>query len=270
MSRETTHKGLEVVIRKWWFFLIFLLIQFIPPYASKGLVWEKAGDFTVEVLSHALMYSLRPLYPIFKIAPILLVISMVFFKNRIVRLFAGYVATTYVLFALLQSIAVTESYGLGIITSNMVLFLIVAVFWMWEAIVKRNDFTSRKPPLWKYWVVPLAFLAFWYPADSVTLVPDFQPVSLVTNGAGLAFCMMTPVYIAILSFYHPRINMAVLRVTALAGIIIGFYNMWVNFFMNPAVLWWNGVLHIPLVTLSSYGLVLSFKRVLEKTPDNPG
>lgn len=46
----------------------------------------------------------------------------------------------------------TESYGLGIMTSNMILFLIVAVFWMWEAIVKRNDFTPIKPSLWKYWV----------------------------------------------------------------------------------------------------------------------
>jgi len=32
MSRETTHRDLEVVTRKWWFFLIFLLIQFTPPW----------------------------------------------------------------------------------------------------------------------------------------------------------------------------------------------------------------------------------------------
>jgi len=51
--------------------------------------------------------------------------------------------------------------------------------------------------------------------------------------------------------------MAVLRVTSLVGAIIGFYNMLVNFYMFPAR-WWLGVLHLPLMVLSLYGLVLSF------------
>jgi Na+/proline symporter len=106
--------------------------------------------------------------------------------------------------------------------------------------------------------VPLAILAFWAPASRGR--PDFNPVYLVTNGAGLAFCMMTPVYVGLLTLYWPKVNIATLRVTSLVGLIIGLYNMHVNFFVRPSMLWWNGVLHIPLLTVSLYGLILSLKR----------
>lgn len=92
------------------------------------------------------------------------------------------------------------------------------------------------------------------------MMPDFNPLYFFTNMAGLAFCLMTPVYLGILTLYHPRVNLATLRVTGLVGSIIGFYNILTNFIMFPELLWWNGVLHIPLITISIYGLVLSFKK----------
>lgn len=262
MSKESIEKiqrKLELITRKWWFFLIFILIQFIiPPYASKGYEWAEMGTVTGEILSHALVFNYPVLYPIFKIIPIILVISIWFFGNRVTRLYSIYVAITYTLLAFLQSIAVTEKYGLGIVTINLIMFLIVAAFWFWEAVAKKNDFTPQKRPLWKYWVAPLAFLAFWFPVNS-NMMPDFNPIYLLTNVAGLTFCMMTPVYLAILTLYYPEVNIATLRVTSLVGIIIGFYNMMTNFLIDPGRLWWNGVLHIPLVVISIYALVLSLK-----------
>ena len=189
----------------------------------------------------------------------LLFISIIFFRNKVTRLFNIYVAISYVLFALLQNIAVTEKYGLGIVTINLAMFLLVAGFWLWEAIVLKNDFRPRKRRAWRYWVIPFAFLAFWYPANPGTLMPDFNPVYLFTNMAGLTFCMMTPVYLAILTLFHPRVNIATLRVTSLVGVIIGFYNVNVNFFIKPDELWWNGVLHIPLLAISMYAFALSFR-----------
>ncbi len=263
MSTEGSGKiqrKLELITRKWWFFLIFILVQFmIPPYTSKGYEWAEIGVATGEILSHAIVFDYPALYPIFKIVPIMLFISIVFFRNRVTRLFSIYAAITYVLFAFLQSIAVTEKYGLGIVTINLIMFLVVAAFWFWEAVAKKNDFTPQKRPLGKYWVVPLAFLAFWYPVNPGTLMPDFNPIYLLTNGAGLTFCMMTPVYLAILTLYYPKVNMATLRVTGLVGTIIGFYNMMTNFLIDPGGFWWNGVLHIPLVIISIYALVLSLK-----------
>jgi len=258
-SIEKTQGKLESISRKWWFFLLFIILQFVPPYASKGFEWPETGMVIGEIISSSLVVTYTALYPIFKIIPIILVISVIFLRNKVTRLFDVYAAITYVLFAFLQSIAVTEKYGLGIVINNFVMFNLVAAFWFWEAIAQKNDFTPRKQPIWKYWVIPSSFLAFWYPLNS-QLMPDFNPISLLTNAAGLTFCMMTPVYLAILTLYYPRTNIVTLRVTSLAGTIIGFYNIQVNFFIAPSVLWWNGVLHMPLLIISIYGLILSLKR----------
>jgi hypothetical protein len=261
MNTENVQSRLESITRKWWFFLLFILMNiFLPPYASKGFEWSEIGIITGTILSNALVYAYASLYPIFKIIPIVFVISVITLGNRVTRLFNTYVAITYVLFAFLQSIAITEEYGLGIITVNVVMFGTVAAFWFWEALAKENDFTPQKLSAWKYWVIPLAVLAFWYPLNPDTMMPDFNSIYLLSNVAGLAFCLMTPVYLSLLTFYYPKVNMATLRVTSLVGVIIGFYNILTNFIMYPSVLWWNGVLHIPLITISIYALALSLRK----------
>lgn len=217
------------------------------------------------ILENAVIYSLDILYPIFKIIPIILIISIFLFKERARILFSIYIAISYVLFAILQSFAFTEQYGPAIITGNLTMFLIVAAFWFWKAIAQENDFSTHEQQIQKYWVVPLVFLAFWMPMNPGTLTPDFNPIYFLTNNAGLTFCMMTPVYLAILTLYYPKVNIATLRVTSLAGTIIGLYNLLLNFFMNPNVLWWNGVLHLPLLIISIYALILSLhKRAIRR------
>ena len=166
----------------------------------------------------------------------------------------------YLLFAVLQNVSITERYGFGIVTGNFILMLLVAVLWFWEASVNRNNFTLHRFPVIRYWVVPLAFFAFWYPVNPDSMKPDFNLIYLFTNGAGLAFCTMTPVYLGILTLYYPHVNIPSMRVTGLLGIIIGFWNMVVNFLFKPNILWWNGVLHLPLVFISIYAFVLSFRK----------
>jgi len=250
----------ERITRRWWFFGLFVLIQFIPPYASKGYNFpEDWRNVIFHALGNAIVYQHREIYPIFKVIPIILFIGIFVFRNKVARLFSIYVSISYVLFAFGQSIAVTEKYGVAVCTINVIMFLVVAAFWAWEAVVLQNDYTLRKLPIWRYWVVPLALLAFWYPLNRQTGMPDFNPVYLFTNGAGLAFCTMTPLYVGVLTLYYPKVNIATLRVTSLVGFIIGLYNMNLNFIMRPSTLWWNGVLHIPLVAISLYGLIISLK-----------
>jgi hypothetical protein len=252
---------LDRLTRRWWFFLLFFLIQFIPPYASKGYKFpEEWGNVIMHALRYAVINSYSSLYPVFKIIPIILIFGVIVFRNKVGRLFAIYVSISYVLFAFGQSIAVTEKYGVSICTINVVMLFIIAAFWAWEAMVVENNFTLAKQPIWKYWVVPLALLAFWYPLNPQTGKPDFNFVYLFANGAGLAFCTMTPVYVGLLTLYRPKVNIATLRVTSLVGLIIGLYNMNLNFIVRPSILWWNGVLHIPLLAISTYGLIISLKR----------
>jgi len=142
MKKENIQDKLELIIGKWWFLLLFVLMQFfVPPYASRGFDWSEVGWITAEVLSNALVYDYPTVYPIFKIAPIVLVLSIVWVGSRASRVFSIYVGTNYVLFAFLQSIAVTGKYGLGIITLNLAMFTIVASCWFWEANIKKTDFT---------------------------------------------------------------------------------------------------------------------------------
>ncbi len=252
---------LDKITRKWWFFLLFVLIQFVPPYASKGYNFPQDWSNVIhQVLRDPLVLSYSQLYPVFKITPIVLIVLIVVLSNKVARLFAIYVGFSYMLFAIGQSIGISKKYGVAICTVNLIMFTTVAGFWLWEAKVLKNDFGQIKLPIWKYWVVPLAILAFWYPINLRTGGTDFNPVGLFTNIAGAAFCTMTPVYVGLVTLYWPKVNMATLRVTSLVGLIIGLYNMHLNFFVRPSILWWNGVLHLPLLIISLYGLIISLKR----------
>jgi len=253
---------LERITRKWWFFLLLLVIQFIPPYASKGYKYpEEWSDVTMIALRKAFIYLYSQFYPFFKIIPIVLISLLIIFKNKAGRLFNLYVACSYALFAFGQNIAVTEKYGVAICTINVVMFLSVACFWFWEANVLQNDFRPTRLPIWRYWVVPTVLIAFWFPVNPRTGMPDFNLIYFFINGAGVAFCMMTPVYIGLLTLYWPGVNIVTLRITSLAGLIIALYNMHLNFYIKPSILWWFGVLHIPLLVISLYGLILSLKRI---------
>jgi len=252
---------LESKTRKWWFLLVFILIGTLtPPIVTKGYDPSKTGEIILYILENALIKYCSPLYPVFKIIPIILIFALILFGNRIGRIFSLYAGINYLLFAFLQGIAITDEYGFGVVTGNFILMILVAIFWFWEAFVNKNDFTPQKLPIIRYWVVPLAFLAFWYPINLESMEPDFNLAYLFTNPAGLAFCAMTPVYLGILTLYHPKVNIVTLRVTSLLGVLIGFWNMVGNFLTEPNILWWNGVLHLPLVFISIYALVLSFRR----------
>lgn len=263
---EKIQEKLELVTRKWWFLLLFILIGTVtPPIVTKGFDPSKIGKIIMYILRNALIRFCSPLYPVFKILPIILVFALALLGNRISRVFSFYCGISYLLFAFLQGVAITDEYGLGIVTGNFILVLIVAISWFWEAFVNRNDFTPQKLPIIRYWVAPLAFLAFWYPVDVRTMKPDFSFVNFITNPSGLAFCTMTPVYLGILALFYPKVNIMTLRVTSLPGIIIGFWNMIVNFIMKLDILWWNGILHLPLVFISVYTFILSFRNKLKTT-----
>jgi len=124
---------LEYATRRWWFFLLIVLSgSIIPAYVSKGYDWSDMGSILGIIFTEAIIDSLAPFYPIFRIIPIVLIICMLLLHNKVTRVFSIYVAITYVLFAIVQNIAITDEYGLAIVTGNVVMFLVVAGFWMWD------------------------------------------------------------------------------------------------------------------------------------------
>jgi len=258
-TREKIQEKLDTVTRKWWLYPLLILLFFIRQYASKGYDPREWMDLMLQALSNPLIYTFPALMPIAKAIPAVLIVGVMIFGNKMRRAFNGYVALLYVALACFQNTALTDTYGLVIIPSNLALFLVVALLWIWEVIAERNDFEPRKQPLWKWWVAPLAVLAFLAPVDASTMSPDFSPVHLLTNESGLTYCMMTPVILAVMTLYHPTVNLAVLRISSFVGMMVGAVNMLMWFVVIPSA-WWMGVLHIPLLAISVYAFVLAHLR----------
>ncbi len=254
---EKIQMKLESVTRKWWFFLILLLMQFLPPFTSEPISPDQAGLVIGAVLSEALVYDLSTFFPIFKILSIFMIASVFVFKNRVSQIFSLYVGVMYVLFAFFQSIAFTEEFGLAIVTANLLMFLLVALTWVWEGMVQKSDLETPQLNSGRIWVIPFSLLAFWYPINLDTMMIDLNPLLIFTNVASLAFCMMTPVFLSVLILFYPNINFVTLRMTSSIGIIISVYNILSNFIMFPELLFWNGILHIPLTIISVYAFALS-------------
>ncbi|MBN1922130.1 MAG: hypothetical protein JW892_12850 [Anaerolineae bacterium] len=259
--KQGIQRRLEALTRKWWLYLLLLLLFFIPTYAARSYDPRQSMGLIGEVLSAPLIYAFPVLMPVAKIATAGLIVGVLVYGNGVRRAFNVYVAVLYGALALFQTTAMTETYGLVVISGNLVLILVVALVSVWEVVAERNDFGARDRPLWRWWVAPLGIVALLAPVDASTMSPDFSPVRLLTNEAGLTFCMMTPVVLAVLTLFYPTVNPAVLRVSSFAGMLLGVVNMIVWFAVETWG-WWMGVLHIPLLVISIYAFVLGHTRAI--------
>lgn len=261
MRKSFIWKLCEETWRQWWFLLLILLPQFIPPYISYGYKLSEWGAVNAYILTHPIKFHFSDLFHFFQITPLILLIVIFFMKKRVTRLFSVYVALSYVLIAFLQSVSISEKYGFAVCVANVITFLTLAGLWFWEAIVPRNKFELQKIPVWKYWIIILALFAFWGPVNPRTLMPDFKPVYMFTSGTALSFCMATPLYLAILSIYFPHVNKSVFIATGFVGVMMSLGNVVLEFVIYPSY-WWIGVLHIPLFVISSYSVIISFYEIV--------
>jgi len=194
------------------------------------------------------------LSPVIHIITIALLIALYCYGSGIGRIADAFFGMLLLFFAFSNHVAVTENYGLVVLTGNLVPILIVSLFWMWETIRPRNEFVFDRLPTWRYWVLPLVFLAFWSPINA-ELNPDFNPLLLLTSSFGVMFCPTTPLIVALLTLIYPRVNLHVLRTTSFVGLLIGMFNA-VSFFTMPGYTLWNLILHTPLIFISMYGLLV--------------
>jgi hypothetical protein len=255
-SRAQRIQGkLDVLTKRWWLYLVLLLLFFLPTQATRDFDPRESIDLIGQVLSNPLIYAFPVLMPLAKAIPVVLIAGLLIFGNRVRRAFNLYVALLFLALAIFQTTAVTDRYGLAVITGNLALVLVVGLVWGWEVIAERNDFAPRRHRWWKWWVAPVAAVALLAPVDASTMSADFNLARMLSNEAGLTFCMMTPVVLAVLTLYHPTVNPTVLRVSSFVGILLGAVNMVVWFVIEPWG-WWMGVLHLPLLSISIYGFVL--------------
>jgi len=245
----------ESLSKKWWSYLLLVLFFFIPIYATKGYDPRNINIVILDLLKTS-SETYKVAAPFFHIATIIIIILLIIFKNKVRQVFNIYICISFFYFAFAQGVFFTDKYGVAIMGNYVIIFSIIGIYWIWEIIVKQNDFTLPKIPYWKYWVVPFAFLSFWSPVEL-----EFRPIYLLTSDYGTTFCFTAPVILAILSLYHPRVNIAVLRVTSFVSLFVGILNMTYIFLDG---IWWLIVLHIPLFVISLYCLILSYKKITPK------
>jgi hypothetical protein len=237
----------------WWFLPLLFLPQLIPPYASHGYAIAEWPAVNQYIITHPVKTFLPTLYPFFKIIP-LIILTGVFLNKKVAgKLFIGWVALVYVLAAFLQSVSVSSRFGIAICTGNLVIFVFLAVIWAREALRSAEKFSIPRLSLQNFWLLVAAFLAFWYPVNLQTLLPDFNPVYLVTSGAGLSFCLSTPLFLSVFLVKYPFINPPVIACTAFVGFFMGVSNLVLEWVIIPSY-WWIGVLHLPLVIISAFSL----------------
>lgn len=249
--------SIEKLLTKWWFYLAFLIFYFLPAYTALPFDAQNTPELIGLVLSSPIIYAYPEVMPLFKLIPLLLISGIIIYGNRAASWFLIYATIIIFAMAILQNSSITDKYGLAILTGNVIIYIFVAMVWLLEVLSRQTDFSRPTHSLWRYWVIPVAILAFWFPVNETTLGPEFSITALFANSAGLTTCMMMPMFLAVLSIYHPHVNRATLRVSSYAGLITGLLNVlqWFMFTEN----WWIGVVHLPLLTIAAYTFWLSFR-----------
>jgi hypothetical protein len=240
--------------RKTILILVLLLgCVFLPSFAAVPFSPQDSSLVIKDVLIQTSAAYLW-LSPIIHVITIVLLIALYLYGSRIGRVTDAFFGILFFFSAFSNHIAVTEHYGLAVITGNLVPIFVVGLFWMWEVYIPHNEYTFERLPAWRYWVLPFVFLAFWSPINA-SLNPDFNPLLVLTSSFGVMYCPTTPLIIAILTLIYPKVNMFVLRTTSFVGLVIGVFNA-MSFFMMPGYTLWNLILHTPLIFISAYGLLI--------------
>jgi len=233
--------------------VVLLICVFLPTLATVPFPQQDSSLVIKEVLMKTSVAYLW-LSPMVHVVTVVLLVALYLYGSRAGRVIDVFFAILFLFIAFSNHIAVTDTYGLAVVTGNLVPILIVGLFWVWEVYRPQNSYVFERLPAWRYWVLPFAFLAFWSPVDA-QLNPNFNPLLLLNSSFGVMYCPTTPVVIALLTLVYPRVNAYVLRTTSFVGLMIGLFNV-MSYFTMPGYTLWNLILHTPLIFISGYGLLI--------------
>jgi len=234
--------------------IVLLFCIFLPTLAAVPFAQEESTLVIRDVFMKTSAAYLW-LSPTIHIITVALLVALYRYGSRVGRITDAFFGILFLFFAFGNHIAVTENYGLVVLTGNLVPILIVGLFWMWEICKPLNVYVFQKLPTWRYWVLPFVFLAFWSPINA-ELSPDFNPLLLLTSSFGVMYCPTTPLIVAVLTLIYPRVNIFLLRITSFVGLLIGLFNA-LSLFVMPGYTLWNLILHTPLIFISAYGLLIT-------------
>jgi len=253
------YEKLEWLTRQWWFYAaLFVIPAILPPLTSAGMgYWKDPGNFVSQVTEE--MYY-KKLYfagsmPILHLAVVIMIFLLGLLRSKFGRIFSFLVGINVLVMIFMQTYVVNGAYGLVIITELLTWYIVILLMWLWEARAGKTTYNFSNFRLENVWLIPLAVFAFWDPEVSWS----FDPTYLWNSYAPTAFCMMAPIYLSVLVYQFPNINIPLFRVTSFTGVIMSVVTIGIAFFndLSYAIYWL--ILHIPLIVISIYCFRMSFR-----------
>ncbi len=158
----------------------------------------------------------------------------------------------------MQTGAITDKYGLVFYPNAFIMIFSIALAWIWEASIRKTDYTFKPLQLQHYLLVAAAIFSFWNPDRA----GDYRLILFLTSTSPIAFCMITTIYLAMLCILYPRVNLPLFRISSFISILIGIVTLGMGFFMDPPERgrYWS-LLHTPLVAVAVYSFILSLRKI---------
>lgn len=237
--------------------MVLLLVLFATPPVQGGAVVgsQQITGLVGSVLMQPWSESVAALLPLAKVALLAAAIVGIFAVGPYPKIVLGYYAATLAVMAVFQNTATLDG-GVTIIVGNMVAELVVAGVCLLGLRHTRVTAGLRRERLW---LVPLMAWAWLYPfaLDGETVVPGGW-TSVLANGAGLTYCMVTPVIAGTMALRPAAYGRTTRAIVGWLGLIFGILNMMTWFVISPDS-WWMGTLHLPLLVVATFLTVTSWR-----------
>ena len=132
--------------------LVVLLIRsFLPVFTSLPFFQQDSSLVIKEVLMKTSVAYLW-LSPIVHVITVVLLIALYLYGSRVGRVADAFFAILFLFIAFSNHIAITNTYGLAVVTGNLVPILIVGLLWDWEVYKPQNNYVFERLPAWRYWI----------------------------------------------------------------------------------------------------------------------
>lgn len=257
-KKASEKKSRKPFIHRLAFKMMLLLLFFTPAYTQIPYDPMYTPEVIASVLSQPLIGHIAFLLPLAKVFLFIMVMAVLINPNRYSRLFFGYYTLLLIVVSIFQNMAVTQAYGFVWLIGNSLVIFIVAGFCLFDFLKGKTIFSRKNFEMKRLWVIIPMLLAFLMPY-SINAQGAIEPGlgwMVFMNEAGVTYCMITPVMIGVMILFVKDTYELTLFIVSFIGFVFGLMNM-LTWFIFQAESWWMGVLHLPLVLLSSYALYLN-------------
>ena len=235
---------------------VFILLSFIfmKPVCDSDIEYPDLPSVIYKVLSQTYYFMYPQLFPYIKLVWVVCLIAAFCGWNSLFCLF-GFVSM--MLLGIFQSMGDIEEWDYVWLVSNTVAMVYVAGYFIYELIVRENQFKSEYLHKNRLWLLLFFPILIWYPVvcDNMQCKWDFSLYTLIHSEGGAAFCYVSPTLLSILLLYYPHVNRRLVGILTLVCSIFGVSAivLFMSYNQIPLV-----ILHIPLLVVSLYGYYLYF------------